>query len=58
MEPLTEMDCVRLIAALGWIDFTSREVEPDSIALLWRFPAPMFAFGYSFRTAHRAKKTG
>jgi hypothetical protein len=36
MEPLTEMDRVRLIAALGWMIFTSREVEPDSVSLLRR----------------------
>jgi len=30
------MDRVRLIAALGWMIFTSREVEPDSVSLLRR----------------------
>ena len=40
MELLTDMDRVRLIAGLGQLVFTAREIDPESRGLLLRLSDP------------------
>jgi len=53
MELLTDMDRVRLVAALGRLVLTAREIDPESLGLLLRLSDPEIRLWVERKAADR-----
>ena len=53
MEMLTDMDRVRLVAALGRLVLSAREIDPESLGLLLRLSDPEIQLWVEKKVADR-----
>ena len=53
MELLTDMDRVRLVAALGRLVLSAREIDPESLGLLLRLSDPEIRLWVEKKVADR-----